>query len=96
MRLGNARQQPHDLRKITAKQLAGFGEELDLIVRADSQAAKPIPLRFELPAGAVRQGVYQQGFQFFDVGYASALAMIMFVVVMVLTVVQLALRRRDT
>lgn len=40
--------------------------------------------------------IYQQGFQFFDVGYASALAMIMFVIVMALTVVQLALRRRDT
>ena len=40
--------------------------------------------------------IYQQGFQFFDVGYASALAMIMFVIVMVLTIVQLVLRRRDT
>ena len=40
--------------------------------------------------------IYQQGFQFFDIGYASALAMIMFVIVMALTVVQLALRRRDT
>jgi multiple sugar transport system permease protein len=40
--------------------------------------------------------IYQQGFQFFDVGYASALAMIMFVIVMALTVIQLALRRRDT
>lgn len=40
--------------------------------------------------------IYQQGFQFFDVGYASALAMIMFVIVMTLTVVQLMLRRRDT
>ncbi|MEO3388520.1 sugar ABC transporter permease [Mesorhizobium sp. CAU 1741] len=40
--------------------------------------------------------IYQQGFQFFNVGYASALAMIMFVIVMVLTVFQLVLRRRDT
>ncbi|CAD7036918.1 sugar ABC transporter permease [Pseudorhizobium endolithicum] len=40
--------------------------------------------------------IYQQGFQFFDVGYASALAMIMFVIVMGLTITQLALRRRDT
>jgi len=40
--------------------------------------------------------IYQQGFQFFDIGYASALAMIMFVIVMTLTVVQLTLRRRDT
>jgi multiple sugar transport system permease protein len=40
--------------------------------------------------------IYQQGFEFFETGYASALAMIMFVIVMVLTVVQLFLRRRDT
>lgn len=40
--------------------------------------------------------IYQQGFQFFDVGYASALAMIMFVIVMVLTIAQLVLRRKDT
>jgi multiple sugar transport system permease protein len=40
--------------------------------------------------------IYQQGFEFFNVGYASALAMIMFVIVMALTVVQLALRRKDT
>jgi multiple sugar transport system permease protein len=40
--------------------------------------------------------IYQQGFLFFDVGYASALAMIMFVIVMALTIAQLVLRRRDT
>lgn len=40
--------------------------------------------------------IYQQGFQFFNVGYASALAMVMFVIVLALTIVQLALRRRDT
>jgi multiple sugar transport system permease protein len=40
--------------------------------------------------------IYQQGFEFFNVGYASALAMIMFVIVMALTVVQLTLRRKDT
>ena len=40
--------------------------------------------------------IYEQGFKFFNVGYASALAMIMFVIVMALTLVQLALRRRDT
>ncbi|WP_159585722.1 carbohydrate ABC transporter permease [Chelativorans xinjiangense] len=39
--------------------------------------------------------IYEQGFKFFNVGYASALAMIMFVVVMVLTIVQLMLRRKD-
>ena len=39
--------------------------------------------------------IYQQGFEFFNVGYASALAMIMFVIVMVLTVVQVMLRRRE-
>jgi multiple sugar transport system permease protein len=39
--------------------------------------------------------IYQQAFKFFNVGYASALALIMFVVVMSLTTVQLVLRRRD-
>jgi len=39
--------------------------------------------------------IYEQGFKFFNVGYASALAMIMFVVVLVLTVVQMTLRRKD-
>jgi multiple sugar transport system permease protein len=39
--------------------------------------------------------IYQQAFKFFNVGYASALALIMFVVVMALTTVQLVLRRRD-
>jgi|HigsolmetaAR202D_1030399.scaffolds.fasta_scaffold00249_27 ABC-type sugar transport systems, permease components len=39
--------------------------------------------------------IYEQGFKFFNVGYASALAMIMFVIVLVLTVVQMTLRRRD-
>jgi multiple sugar transport system permease protein len=38
--------------------------------------------------------IYQQGFEFFNVGYASALAMIMFVIVMVLTVVQVMVRRK--
>jgi multiple sugar transport system permease protein len=40
--------------------------------------------------------IYEQGFKFFNTGYASALAMIMFVLVMVLTAVQLALRRKET
>jgi multiple sugar transport system permease protein len=39
--------------------------------------------------------IYQQGFEFFNIGYASALAMIMFAIVMVLTVVQVMLRRRE-
>lgn len=39
--------------------------------------------------------IYEQGFKFFNVGYASALAMILFGIVMALTVAQLALRRRD-
>lgn len=39
--------------------------------------------------------IYQQGFQFFDIGYASALAMIMFVIVMALTIVQVLLRRKE-
>jgi multiple sugar transport system permease protein len=39
--------------------------------------------------------IYEQGFKFFNTGYASALAMIMFILVMVLTAVQLALRRKE-
>ena len=39
--------------------------------------------------------IYQQGFKFFNTGYASALAMIMFVIVLCLTLLQLALRRRQ-
>ncbi|MGE0310327.1 MAG: carbohydrate ABC transporter permease [Lautropia sp.] len=38
--------------------------------------------------------IYQQAFSFFDIGYASALALIMFVVVLALTVVQVMLRQR--
>lgn len=38
--------------------------------------------------------IYQQGFKFFNIGYASALAMIMFVIVMALTLVQVMLRRK--
>ncbi|MEM8856312.1 MAG: sugar ABC transporter permease [Pseudomonadota bacterium] len=38
--------------------------------------------------------IYQQAFEFFEVGYASALAIIMFVIVLILTVVQVTLRRR--
>lgn len=40
--------------------------------------------------------IYQQGFKFFNVGYASALAMIMFVIVMALTLVQVMLRRKGS
>ena len=39
--------------------------------------------------------IYQQGFQFFDIGYASALAIIMFVIVTILTLIQVSLRRKD-
>ncbi|PSH70431.1 sugar ABC transporter permease [Phyllobacterium brassicacearum] len=39
--------------------------------------------------------IYQQGFKFFNVGYASALAIIMFVIVMALTLVQVMLRRKE-
>jgi multiple sugar transport system permease protein len=39
--------------------------------------------------------IYEQAFKFFNIGYASALALIMFVVVMTLTTAQLVLRRRD-
>lgn len=38
--------------------------------------------------------IYEQAFKFFNVGYASALAIIMFAIVMVLTIVQLTLRRK--
>lgn len=40
--------------------------------------------------------IYQQGFKFFNVGYASALALIMFVIVMVLTLLQVMLRRKGS
>lgn len=39
--------------------------------------------------------IYQQGFKFFNTGYASALAMIMFVIVFLLTVLQLVFRRKE-
>jgi len=39
--------------------------------------------------------IYQQAFEFFEVGYASALAIIMFVIVLALTLVQFALRRKQ-
>nr|WP_246674776.1 MULTISPECIES: sugar ABC transporter permease [unclassified Mesorhizobium] len=39
--------------------------------------------------------IYQQGFKFFNVGYAAALALIMFVIVMALTLVQVMLRRKE-
>ncbi|MFN2136328.1 MAG: carbohydrate ABC transporter permease [Candidatus Promineifilaceae bacterium] len=38
--------------------------------------------------------VYYQAFQFFEIGYASALAVILFVVALILTVIQWALRSR--
>jgi multiple sugar transport system permease protein len=40
--------------------------------------------------------IYQQAFEFFEIGYASALAMIMFVIVLALTVVQLILRQKGS
>lgn len=39
--------------------------------------------------------IYQQAFEFFNVGYAAALAVIMFVVTLCLTLLQVALRRRN-
>lgn len=39
--------------------------------------------------------IYQQGFKFFNVGYAAALALILFAIVMALTLVQVMLRRRE-
>lgn len=38
--------------------------------------------------------IYHQGFQFFETGYASALAVVLFLVTLMLTVVQWSLRRR--
>tara|TARA_R110000868_G_scaffold62718_9_gene189309 strand:- start:1851 stop:2780 length:930 start_codon:yes stop_codon:yes gene_type:complete len=40
--------------------------------------------------------IYQQGFEFFNIGYASALAIIMFVIVLSLTIVQLILRQKGS
>lgn len=40
--------------------------------------------------------IYQQAFEFFNIGYAAALAMIMFVIVLVLTVIQILLRRKGS
>jgi multiple sugar transport system permease protein len=40
--------------------------------------------------------IYEQAFEFFNVGYASALAMIMFVIVLALTIVQLILRQKGS
>ncbi|MSU89383.1 ABC transporter permease subunit [Rhodobacteraceae bacterium 2CG4] len=40
--------------------------------------------------------IYEQAFEFFDIGYASALAMIMFVIVLALTIVQLLLRQKGS
>jgi multiple sugar transport system permease protein len=39
--------------------------------------------------------IYQQGFRFFATGYASALAVVLFVVTLVLTLMQWALRSRE-
>jgi multiple sugar transport system permease protein len=38
--------------------------------------------------------IYQKGFQDFELGYASAIAVLLFLVVMVLTACQFAIRRR--
>lgn len=40
--------------------------------------------------------IYQQAFEFFNIGYASALAIIMFCIVLVLTVLQILMRRRGS
>lgn len=39
--------------------------------------------------------IYQQAFEFFNVGYAAALAVIMFVVILALTLLQITLRSRN-
>lgn len=38
--------------------------------------------------------IYHQGFQFFETGYASALAVILFLITLILTLIQWSLRRR--
>jgi multiple sugar transport system permease protein len=38
--------------------------------------------------------LYQQAFQFFNGGYASAIAYVLFVAILVITIVQLAIGRR--
>ncbi|MHA6298802.1 carbohydrate ABC transporter permease [Devosia sp. CAU 1758] len=38
--------------------------------------------------------IYQQAFEFFEIGYASALAIVMFVIVLALTIVQVMMRGR--
>lgn len=38
--------------------------------------------------------IYQQAFEFFEIGYAAALAMVMFVIVLALTIVQVLMRGR--
>jgi len=40
--------------------------------------------------------IYEQAFEFFNVGYASALAMIMFAIVLVLALVQIMLRQKGS
>ena len=42
-------------RKEPRQRLAGLRFDLDLVSRPERKAAEPVPLRFELPAGAVRQ-----------------------------------------
>ncbi len=38
--------------------------------------------------------IYEQGFRFFDMGYASAIAFTLFIIILVLTIIQFALSRR--
>ncbi|SIN77211.1 carbohydrate ABC transporter permease [Vannielia litorea] len=40
--------------------------------------------------------IYEQAFEFFNIGYAAALAIIMFVIVLALTIVQLLLRQKGS
>ena len=44
-----------DLGKIAAERLARLGEQLDLVVGAEREAAKAVPLRLELPARPLGQ-----------------------------------------
>ena len=38
--------------------------------------------------------IYEQGFRFFNMGYASTIALSLFVIILVLTLIQFALSKR--
>jgi multiple sugar transport system permease protein len=38
--------------------------------------------------------IYEQGFRFFDMGYAATIALSLFVIILILTIIQFRLSRR--